>query len=96
MIKVQPISAAEFEGFVRRFNDPLLQDVAEYERWKAGLGILRTFWAGQERRLMFLGLEERGTPRRAEGAQGALLREETVGRRGQGTGGDPGHLSATP
>jgi len=57
-VNVHPISTAEFESFVRRFEDPLLQDVAEYERWKSELGLLRTFWACRETRLALLGLEE--------------------------------------
>ena len=57
-MNVHPISTAEFESFVRRFEDPLLRDVVEYERWKGELGLLRTFWAGKETRLAFLGLEE--------------------------------------
>ena len=58
-MKVRQISAAEFEGFVRRFRDPLLQDLTWYERWKRELGFLRTFWAGREIRLALLGLVER-------------------------------------
>ena len=57
-MKVHPISTAEFERFVRRFEDPLLRDLSEYECWKGELGLLRTFWAGKETRLAFLGLEE--------------------------------------
>jgi len=51
---------------VREFEDPLLRDLSEYERWKGELGLLRTFWAGRETRLAFLGLEE------GRGLQGVL------------------------
>lgn len=57
-MEVRSISTAEFEGFVRRFEAPLLQDLSDYERWKGALGLLRTFWARKEIRLAPLGLEE--------------------------------------
>ena len=56
-MNVHPISTAEFESFVRKFQDPLLWDLAKYERWKSGLCLLRVFWAEGER-LALLGIEE--------------------------------------
>jgi len=55
-MEVRSISEAEFEGFVRGFEDPLLRDLAQYERWKSGLRLLRVFWAEGER-LTLLGLK---------------------------------------
>ena len=57
-MEVRPLPEGEFEDFARKFEDPLLRDLAQYERWKGGLGLLRTFWANRETRLALLGLKE--------------------------------------
>lgn len=58
-MKVRQVSPEEFESFVARFRDPLLQDLPRYEQWKSRLGILKgTFWSSRETGLALLGLEE--------------------------------------
>jgi len=74
---------------VRRFEDPLLRDVVEYERWKGELGLLRTFWAGKETRLALLGLEE---GQNLQGVLRVLKVPFSARKRWGGKGGERGEI----
>ncbi len=60
-IKVRVVNRDEWNNFTWSHRDKVYRgDIAQYEEWKREMGILRIFWASDEKSICLLGVEEGG------------------------------------